>query len=146
MITKTITTLNELEHIADEILLYCTQTSHARIIVFSGDLGVGKTACVKILAQRLGIVHEITSPTFVIMKSYVIPTHAWLKTLTHIDAYRIKNEDEMRVLGFEEMMRDRTRLICIEWPEHISSYIPPHACRVSMVLNTDETRTISYDI
>jgi tRNA threonylcarbamoyladenosine biosynthesis protein TsaE len=98
---------------------------------------------VKALARELGVAHEITSPTFVVMKSYEIPAHAFLKTLTHIDAYRIEDEDEMRVLGFAEILSDPTRLVCAEWPEQIPNLIPKHALHISLALNADESRTVT---
>lgn len=143
MKTTTITTLAELRLVADEALRLCT-ASHANVITLNGDLGAGKTAFTKELGKLLGVANEITSPTFVIMKSYDIPTHPFLKTLTHIDAYRIEEDDEMSVLGFGELLQDPSRLICIEWPEKIQNLIPEYAYHILFTLNLDGTRTISY--
>lgn len=144
METRQITTLDELGNIAKEVLSACTQNEHAQVITLHGDLGAGKTAFTKELAKLLGITYEITSPTFVIMKSYEIPAHHFLKSLVHIDAYRIETDDEMRVLGFQELLSDPTRLVCIEWPEKIKNLIPEDAHTISLTLNLDGTRTITY--
>ena len=144
METRQITTLEELGDIAKEVLSTCSQKEHAQVITLQGDLGAGKTALTKEFAKLLGITHEITSPTFVIMKSYEIPAHPFLKSLIHIDAYRIESDDEMRVLGFEEILSDPTNLVCIEWPEKIKNLIPKDAYTVSLTLNLEETRTITY--
>lgn len=144
MTEKTITTLEELRTVAREVLQLAVLKDCAQVIALSGDLGAGKTAFVKELAKHLAIKDEITSPTFVIMKSYPVMNHPPLRTLTHIDAYRIETDDEMRVLGFEEMLKDCGRLVCIEWPEKIASLIPESAIRVSLTLNPDGTRTIAY--
>ena len=144
METWQITTLDELASIAQEVVSLCTQNERAQVIALTGDLGAGKTAFTKELARLLGITHEITSPTFVIMKSYEVPAHPFFKKLVHIDAYRIETDDEMRVLGFEEILSDPTNLVCIEWPEKIKNLIPEKAHNVSFILNPDETRTITY--
>jgi tRNA threonylcarbamoyladenosine biosynthesis protein TsaE len=144
METRQITTLDELAGIAQEVVSFCTQNEHAQVIALIGDLGAGKTAFTKELAKLLGIAYEITSPTFVIMKSYEIPAHPFFKKLVHIDAYRIEADDEMRVLGFNEILSDPTNLVCIEWPEKIENLIPKDAYTVSLTLNLDETRTITY--
>lgn len=144
METRQITTLDELRDIAREVVTACVQKTNAQVIALTGDLGAGKTAFTKEIAKLLGVSHEITSPTFVIMKSYEIASHPFLKSLIHIDAYRIESDDEMRVLGFSEILSDPTRLVCIEWPEKIENLIPKDAYTVSLTLNLDETRTITY--
>lgn len=145
MTEKMINTLEELRVVARDVLQCAVLKDCAQVIALSGDLGAGKTAFVKELAKHVGIQEEITSPTFVIMKSYPVINHPPLRTLTHIDAYRIEADDEMRVLGFAEMLQDCNRLICIEWPEKIASLVPENAIRVSITLNSDGTRTIAYD-
>ncbi len=146
MKTKTIRELSELREVAKEILSSLEERRGAQIIALSGDLGAGKTAFTKEIARLLGVVGEITSPTFVIMKSYEVPAHPTFTILTHIDAYRIESDDEMRVLGFSEILNDPARLVCIEWPEKIENLIPKDAYIVSLTLNLDETRTLTYGI
>ncbi len=145
METKRITTLEELRGIAGEVLSLCVQKESAHVVALTGDLGAGKTAFVKELAKHLNISHEITSPTFVVMKSYEIPAHTIFKTLVHIDAYRIESDDEMRVLKLEELLADSTNLICIEWPEKIENVLPTETHQISLALNSNGTRDITHD-
>lgn len=140
---KVINTLEALHLFAEEVLASCKQKSTAHVLALSGDLGAGKTAFTKELASLLGIPHDITSPTFVIMKSYPIPTHPFFKTLVHIDAYRIESDDEMRVLGLKEILSEPTNLVCIEWPEKIAALIPENAYTITISL-IGTTRTITY--
>ncbi|MEK7074627.1 MAG: tRNA (adenosine(37)-N6)-threonylcarbamoyltransferase complex ATPase subunit type 1 TsaE, partial [Patescibacteria group bacterium] len=49
-----------------------TQASHARVIALSGDLGSGKTTFTQGFARMLGIKEKIQSPTFVLMKIYLL--------------------------------------------------------------------------
>lgn len=140
---KIINTIEELHALAEEILASCSSKGAAQVLALSGDLGAGKTAFTKELASLLGISYDITSPTFVIMKSYPIPAHPFFKTLVHIDAYRIESDDEMRVLGLTEILSDSTNLVCIEWPEKIQTLIPKDAHTITISL-MGTTRTIAY--
>lgn len=144
MHTKHIPSLDELQNVARDVLALCTPGSEAGIITLSGDLGAGKTAFVKEIAEHLGVVSEVTSPTFVVMKSYPIPAHPHFNTLTHMDAYRVESDDEMRVLGFAELCADASRLICIEWPERIAALIPEHVLTLTITIESDGSRTITY--
>ncbi len=40
------------------------------VVAFTGDLGAGKTAFVRGMAQGLGIAQRVTSPTFTIVNEY----------------------------------------------------------------------------
>lgn len=143
METEHITTLEELHTVAENVLSMCAQKDSAQVLALRGDLGAGKTAFVKELATLLGVVGEVTSPTFVIMKSYAIPAHAFLKTLVHIDAYRIESDDEMHVIKFEELLADTGNLVCIEWPEKIEKILPKDIHTISLTLNSDGTREVT---
>jgi tRNA threonylcarbamoyladenosine biosynthesis protein TsaE len=143
METRDIRTLEQLGNAAEEVLHMTVPHHSAPILALSGDLGAGKTAFVKQLAKHLGIPEEITSPTFVVMKSYAIPSHERFKTLTHIDAYRIESPDEMRVLGWDELCADAERLIAVEWPERIAEIMPEGAHAIGFALQ-GEDRTITF--
>ncbi len=141
---RTIQREEELTEIAEDILASISKKATAQVIALTGDLGAGKTALTKALARALGITEHITSPTFVIMKSYEVSGHSFIRTLTHIDAYRIDDIDEMRVLGFKEILSDPTGLVCLEWPERIEELIPEDALRVDITIGVGGERTITY--
>lgn len=114
----------------------------ATVITLSGDLGAGKTAFVKGVAKAFGVHEHVTSPTFVIMKIY--PLDGVFKKLVHIDAYRLKGEHHLKVLGWEELLKDPHNLICIEWPEQVPQAMPPHAIRIALRYTGDDEREILY--
>ena len=140
----TITHEEELEPVVEEVLSVLPQREDASLITLSGELGAGKTAFVKALGRELGVGEHITSPTFVVMKSYTTTRHSWIQTLVHIDAYRIEDIDEMRVLKLEELYKEPGVLICIEWPEHIKELIREDALEVRIDTLEGEARKISY--
>ncbi len=134
----------ELEHVARKLLSTLSTVDQAPVVALTGDLGAGKTALTKAIARILGVTEHVTSPTFVIMKSYSLPSEQRFSELTHIDAYRIESDDELRVLGFEELLSLPKRLVVIEWPERIQGQIPPHALHVRIEIGQNGERIITY--
>jgi len=120
----------------------------ATVVALSGDLGAGKTTFVKGVAKALGVSEHVTSPTFVIMKIYDIssPPAGGFDRLVHIDAYRLKGEHHLKVLGWEELLRDPKNLMFIEWPEKVGSAIPADAICLALRYSGEGKRNISYDI
>lgn len=112
-----ITNLKELNSFAKQKLTAWKKESK-NVIGLSGDLGSGKTAFVKELAKHLGIQKDIVSPTFVIMKSYQTKDDTY-KTLTHIDAYRLKDKSELSHIDWDHIKDIKDNLILIEWPEQV---------------------------
>lgn len=97
---------------------------HARpgdIYCLLGDLGVGKTVFSKGFATGLGIVEPITSPTFTIVQVYEAP-----KPLYHFDMYRIEDEEELEMIGYEDYFYGQG--VClVEWANNVKEVIPKEA-------------------
>jgi len=144
MQTRLIREESALTVLAEVVLSEMSLKASANVLTLKGDLGAGKTAFTKVLARTLGIMEHITSPTFVIMKSYSVSQHSFIQTLVHIDAYRIEDIDELRVLGFSELLKDPHTLVCIEWPERVLEMIPEDAYPIGITIEEGESRRISY--
>ena len=89
----------------------------ARILALTGDLGSGKTTFVQGALRALGVKGAITSPTFVLMKHYRAPKYGL--EIYHLDAYRLKSEEDLAVLDFAEKIKNPNAVIIVEWPERI---------------------------
>jgi len=86
------------------------------VVLLYGDLGAGKTAFVKGLAQGLGIPREeVSSPTFTLMQEY----RGGRLTLFHVDLYRVNDAREIDELGIDEVAVDG--VLAIEWAEKLST-------------------------
>ncbi|MDO5063056.1 MAG: tRNA (adenosine(37)-N6)-threonylcarbamoyltransferase complex ATPase subunit type 1 TsaE [Peptostreptococcaceae bacterium] len=88
------------------------------LICLDGDLGAGKTHFTKGLAQGMGIREEITSPTFTIVQEY-----DGERDLYHFDVYRLFDEEELYLIGFEDYLK-RKGVIIVEWSEKVRGILP----------------------
>jgi len=140
-----ITEVSELEAVAEKILriAQAQKNESAVVCALHGDLGAGKTTFTQTLARMLGVEEVVTSPTFVVMKNYELANQSFEK-LIHIDAYRIEEIDEMRVLGFEELLGEKSTIMCIEWAENIAELLPVHTIHVRFELD-GEKRIITIE-
>lgn len=92
-------------------------------IALEGHLGSGKTTFIQGLAEGLGVKENVLSPTFLILKQFPIALRNY-KNLYHIDAYRLKNPEEIVELGFEDLINDPENIIVIEWADKIRKILP----------------------
>ncbi|MBE6034982.1 MAG: tRNA (adenosine(37)-N6)-threonylcarbamoyltransferase complex ATPase subunit type 1 TsaE [Clostridiales bacterium] len=110
------------------------------IVALIGNLGTGKTALTKYIAEGLGIKETITSPTFTIVQEY----YDGRLPLYHFDVYRINDVEEMFELGYEEYFFGKG--VCIvEWADLISEIIPEDAIVINISYGENEGERI-YEI
>ena len=106
------------------------------VLLLSGELGAGKTAFVRGLADGLGIdPDEVSSPTFTLVHEY----RGGRLTLYHADLYRLDRAGADD-LGLEEMGA-AGGVLAIEWPERLTE-APPGATRVTIDAVDDRSRRI----
>jgi len=105
--------------------------------VLSGDLGAGKTAFVRGLAEGLGIdADEVTSPTFTLVHEY---RSGGRLPLIHVDLYRLDRAD-LDEIGLDQDLA-AIGVVAVEWAERMARDIPG-AVRVSIADAGDDRRTI----
>ena len=109
------------------------------VIAYFGDLGAGKTAFTRGLAQGLGITDPVTSPTYTIVNEYLsgrIP-------LFHFDMYRLSSSDELFDIGWEDYL-SRGGVCAVEWSENVEDALEEDTIRVDIRRgDTDQQRRIS---
>jgi tRNA threonylcarbamoyladenosine biosynthesis protein TsaE len=91
------------------------------VVILRGEVGAGKTTLVKGLAAALGAAAEddVTSPTFTIVHEYE-GTHV---RLFHLDLYRLETEEQIAVLGLDEMADYPNSLVLVEWGERFETIV-----------------------
>lgn len=125
---------NETKEFAKNILYKINNTN---IIALFGNLGSGKTVFVKGLAKELGIKENITSPTFVLIKEYIIKNPKpktqisnKFSKLIHIDLYRLKKIDDLFLHQLQEYFNNKNNLVIIEWSERLEKNLPKDVLKI----------------
>ncbi len=129
---------------AGEILKSRPHRNHARVLALVGDLGAGKTTFVQGFAKALGIRRRMTSPTFLIFRSYKLRIKNY-GFLYHVDAYRIKKISELKTIYFDKVLDNPKNIVLIEWADRIKKILPKDAIWVDFRHGRKETeRFITY--
>jgi tRNA threonylcarbamoyladenosine biosynthesis protein TsaE len=90
------------------------------VMYLQGELGAGKTTCVRALLRTLGVEGLVRSPTYTLVETYEL---AGL-TCVHVDLYRVQSLGEIDELGLRDVMGPGT-LLLVEWPEKGATVLPP---------------------
>lgn len=105
------------------------------VVALIGTLGAGKTRLVQAIAEGCGLDRrDVVSPTFVLVHEY--PGE---RMLYHIDAYRLKDEDEFLELGPEEYF-ESDGITLIEWADRVEDCLPPERLEVRIEVIGEEKR------
>ena len=129
--------LSEGPIIAKEII----QNSSSKIILFHGDMGVGKTTLIKEICKILGTEDLISSPTFSIVNEYITSND---ETIFHFDFYRIDNEEEAYNIGVDDYF-DSNHWCLIEWPSVVENLLPLENVNVYLTVLEDGQRNIQIN-
>lgn len=119
------------------------------VLCLVGDLGSGKTVFTKGLAAGLGIKKTVTSPTFVLLKPYQVrqennkTKNQEIKTLIHIDAYRLQNGEQLKAIGVEDFFNDKNCVTVIEWADRVKEVWPKKSYLLTFKVK-DNLREINY--
>ena len=104
-----------------------------KIILFSGEMGAGKTTLIKQFCAHLGIKDEVSSPTFSLVNEY----ESAIGPVYHFDLYRIRSEEELYDIGYEDYFFSGY-LCLVEWPEMASGIIPTEHVMVNIRVENDQ--------
>jgi tRNA threonylcarbamoyladenosine biosynthesis protein TsaE len=91
-----------------------------KIILFNGEMGVGKTTLIKQLCKNIGVLDQTSSPTFSLVNEYKTNDN---QLIYHFDFYRLNSEIEALDMGADDYFYSDNYCF-IEWSEKISNLIP----------------------
>jgi tRNA threonylcarbamoyladenosine biosynthesis protein TsaE len=107
------------------------------LVTLSGPLGAGKTRLVQAVATALGVDRrDVVSPTFVLVHEYLGP-----RPIVHLDAYRIRDNDEFLQLGIDEYLA-ADNLVFIEWAEKVARCLPDERLQITIEAGAGDERRI----
>jgi tRNA threonylcarbamoyladenosine biosynthesis protein TsaE len=129
--------LEEIDTIASQILA----ANPNKVLLFNGEMGVGKTTLIKSLAKNLGVNDVTSSPTFSLVNEYQIIDNQYIY---HFDVYRLKNEMEAMDMGIEDYLYSGNWCF-IEWSEKIPNCIPDQHSTITIELLPDGKRRLILD-
>ncbi len=116
------------------------------VIALEGELGAGKTVFTQGFAKALKIKAKIKSPTFVLMKKYPISDPRFsIRTLYHLDCYRLENYKDLLPLGIKELIKDPKNILLIEWAERVKPILPKQCIKVHIDHIGPKERKISVN-
>ena len=90
-----------------------------KIFLFDAPMGAGKTTFIKYFCEYLGVSDTMSSPTYSIVNEYHTKSN---NKVFHFDLYRLKSEQELFELGFEEYISSN-QYVFVEWPEMAIPYL-----------------------
>ena len=126
--------LNEIHQVAKKII----DQNPNKVILFNGEMGVGKTTLIKELAKVLGVTEPTSSPTFSLVNEYQTSNN---QLVYHFDVYRLKNENEALDMGIDEYLYSGNWCF-IEWAEKIPNLIPSDHSAIDIKLLPNNERTL----
>ena len=103
------------------------------IVALVGDLGTGKTALTKYIAEGLGVTEDVISPTFTIVREY----RSGRLPLFHFDVYRLSDGQELLDTGAEDYL-EGDGVSVIEWADIVADVLPTDALVVSIEYGEQE--------
>jgi tRNA threonylcarbamoyladenosine biosynthesis protein TsaE len=107
-------TLNEIDTVAKKLL----ENLESKLILFNAPMGAGKTTLIKSICKQLGVVNEVTSPTFSLVNEY----KGTFTDVIHFDLYRLETNDQLIEIGIDYYL-DKNAFYLIEWPELLIPFL-----------------------
>ncbi|WKL49035.1 tRNA (adenosine(37)-N6)-threonylcarbamoyltransferase complex ATPase subunit type 1 TsaE [Flavobacterium pectinovorum] len=126
--------LDQIQEVAEQILAQ----NPKKIILFNGEMGVGKTTLIKQLCKSLGVEDATSSPTFSLVNEYYTVNN---DIVYHFDFYRLNKETEALDMGVDDYLYSGNWCF-IEWSEKIANLIPEEHSTVTIELSEDGKRKL----
>ena len=127
--------LDQISQVANKIIAQNPQ----KIILFNGEMGVGKTTLIKQLSKNIGVAEATSSPTFSLINEYKTIDN---QVIYHFDVYRLKSETEALDMGIDDYLYSGNWCF-IEWSEKIPNLIPSEHSTINIELLENGNRKLT---
>ena len=105
-----------------------------------GEIGAGKTAFVKLVAEALGIKEKVTSPSFVILNEY----HSASIPVYHFDLYRLEHTGIKTITEELREYSEGKKITFVEWAEFSQGELPFERIEINVTYNDDDSRVYEF--
>lgn len=105
-----------------------------------GDIGAGKTAFVRFVAEALGIKEKVTSPSFTILNEY----HTGEIPVYHFDLYRLENAGIKTITDELREYSEGKQLTFVEWAEFSQGEVPFDRIDINVTYDDDDNRCYTF--
>ncbi len=123
---------------------FATLLKKKKVFALHGDLGSGKTTFTQGIAKGLGISKPMTSPTYIILRTYEVP-HNSENTFYHVDLYRTETARDIEGIGLLDLLKESGSLFAIEWPEKIHAFLPDQTVHFHFSYSEDANHVIEVN-
>lgn len=106
-----------------------------------GEIGAGKTAFVKLVAEFLGVKERVTSPSFVILNEY----HTARLPIYHFDLYRLEDEGVKTIVDELREYSEGSQITFVEWAEFSQDEIPFDHIKIKVTYDDNDARIYSFE-
>lgn len=96
-------------------------------VALLGELGAGKTALVKAIAEGAGVPEPASSPTFALVNLY----RGGRVPLQHLDLYRLGGPADLFALGFDDLLAEPAATLC-EWADRALQALPKDRLEIAL--------------
>ena len=127
--------IDQLNEVAQQIIA----NNPKKVILFHGEMGVGKTTLIKQLCKTLGVTGATSSPTFSLVNEYETNNN---QLVYHFDFYRLNNEVEALDMGIDDYLYS-SNWCFIEWAEKIPNLIPETHSVITISLLPEGKRSLT---
>ena len=105
-----------------------------------GEIGAGKTAFVKLVAEALGVKEKVTSPSFVILNEY----HSSSIPVYHFDLYRLEHAGIKTITDELREYSEGRKITFVEWAEFSQGELPFERIEINVTYADDDSRIYEF--
>lgn len=126
-------TLNELPGLIQQLMPLLQQH---KVLALHGELGAGKTTFTAALCRYLNVRETPDSPTFSLINQYTFnDKDGQEQIIYHTDWYRLRDEEEARMAGIEDMLAEEYAWCIVEWSENARGLLPENTLHLYFKLD-----------
>ena len=134
MITFNISCITKLKNIINDNISNIIKYKYH---IFIGNIGEGKTTIIRMILKEIGVIQEITSPTF----NYIKILNSNIGTVAHIDLYRLKNK-----CNIEDITQEYdVNLYFIEWGDLINTSLHDDCVLIWIIKTTHNVKILKLN-